>query len=92
MKAHHGGLEFVEHVGGFGIEGRAPRPDGNGVYIDSMLFVIGRKRSSPSRLALGTGRGRRVAKEIHVKRFAGLCLDRGEFIEHRVKTEHGTGQ
>ena len=90
MKADHRGLEFGKQLRGFGTEGRTARPDGNGVRVDPERSIVMRKRRSPHRFALGTGRGGRVAKEIDVKRLRGLCLDRRQFTAHGVKAEHGT--
>ena len=88
MKAHHGGLDFAQHVGGFGAKRRASRPSDNAAYINAELLVIRGKRRSPSCFALGIGRGRRVAKEIHIERLAGLCFDRRQLLAHGVNSEH----
>ena len=80
MEAHDGRPELVQHVGRLGTERQAACAGGNGRRIDPERLIVVRKRVPPRRVAFGTGRGRRVAEEIHVERLAALGPDCADLV------------
>ena len=69
------------------LNGTRPGSGRNGVLVDAKLRVVRRKRRPPRRFALGAGRGRRVAEEVHVERPVGLRPDRRELAAHGVERQ-----
>jgi len=91
MKADDRWFEMLQYIGSFDTE-RGPRwGSWYSSEINSVLFVVRRKRHSPCRFTLDIERRCRVAKEIHVEGFVSTIVNRGQLATHGIYAEHSAG-
>ena len=92
MKAHDGWLEVVQHVGGFGAEGRAQKPRRDGGQVEPELSIVRRQQGSPTGFAFGARRRRCVAEKVDVVRLCRVRRDVRQLCAHGVWIEHRAGK
>ena len=92
MKAHHGRLELLQHIGRRGNEGLARGAAGALVRLNSVLPEVGSQQLAPGRFAPRIRNRHGVAKEIDVERPVGCGANGLQFRAHAIGSEHRTGQ